>query len=226
MSSIRSNLGQLGRRLFGSRLPGSRLFSRLYPGFKSEPQLLMNFDLNTLATDETGPVTDKPGPPPGYGARTYRSGDLPGWVGLLNANGKLGEWDEDKIRAEMTGGLVDGCQFFVEYEDLLVALASVYDREIFGKACWEIRWVATHPDHQRKGLGTFVTAVALEAALRLPTRPIVLQTDNFRVPAIKSYLKIGFLPDCSQDSSFADRWTKVFARLGPSYACYKRKVLG
>ena len=39
-----------------------------------------------------------------------------------------------------------------------------------------------------------------------------LKTDDFRLPAIKTYLNIGFKPDLSTDD-YKERWEKIYENL-------------
>ncbi len=176
-----------------------------------KPQLLMRYP------HQIAPLVGKL--EQGYLLRTYQEGDESGWMEALNANGELGVWDLQRIRAELEGDLVQGTQFFVVVGGEIGALGSVYDRTIGGVKSWEIGWVASHPGHRGKGLGSHVTARTIESALALPRRPIVLRTDDFRIPAIKTYLKLGFVPTYDH-ASYAARWQEVFAELGEQYAVF------
>lgn len=188
------------------------LRGRLSGGEKeSLPQLLMRYP------HQIAPLTGKLAK--GYILRTYQKGDEESWVELLNANGQLGTWDRMRVEEQLHGDLVEGNQFFVVAANQIVALASVYDRKLEEVACWEIGWVASHPQHRGKGLGRHITAAAVEAALSLSVRPVVLRTDDFRIPAIKVYLKLGFVPDCNH-ASYPKRWQTIFADLGDGYASF------
>jgi mycothiol synthase len=141
-------------------------------------------------------------------------------MALLNANGQLGKWDLDRVRREIDGSLVIKGQQFALCGDEIVAAAGVYDRHRGGKDAWEIGWIASHPGHRGRNLGGQVTARALAVALQLGPRPIYLLTDDFRLPALKVYLKLGFVPDMGHPS-YAGRWQAIFERLGESYATYR-----
>ena len=39
-----------------------------------------------------------------------------------------------------------------------------------------------------------------------------LTTDDWRIPAIKSYIRCGFVPDMSTEN-FKNRWKKIFERV-------------
>lgn len=165
----------------------------------------------------TGPGSPDPGPPlvAPYRLRPYRPGDESAWIALLNGDGRreLGAWTPERLRVEILSHLVTGTQHFVWSGDTAAAGAGVYERS---PSCWEVGWVATLWQHRGRGLGRRVTAAAVAAALGLPSRPIFLFTDDFRLPAIRLYLDIGFLPDCIHPSH-SDRWGAVFDQLGPRY---------
>lgn len=63
------------------------------------------------------------------------------------------------------------------------------------------------------GLSRPVCAEAVNAMIRAGKRRIGLSTDDFRVPAIKTYLKLGFRPWYWQDD-MKDRWRKLFDEMG------------
>lgn len=158
--------------------------------------------------------------PAGYRGRAYRPGDETGWLDLLAANGQLGEWSMERLQRELQGALLVDAQQFILRGETVVAAAGVYARRRAEQEAWEIGWVAAHPQHAGRGLGSQVTATAVSAALRLPPRPVFLLTDDFRVPALKVYLKLGFVPDL-QHPTYRARWQRIFAELGDKYSSYR-----
>ncbi len=173
------------------------------------PQLLMWFS----GSLETVPLADATG----YTRRGLTDGDEAGWYQLLAVNGELGHWDPERARAQLYPDLVRSTQTFVVQGKQLVACAGMYDRVMLGIPAWEVGWVAVHPEHQHRCLGRQAAAGALRAAGQLPVRPVYLRTDAFRIPAIRTYLKLGFVPDCSR---FGDvrRWQSVLRLLPEPYA--------
>ncbi len=55
--------------------------------------------------------------------------------------------------------------------------------------------------------------VAVETLKNEGMETAYLTTDDWRIPAIKSYLRIGFEPDVSTED-FAMRWEKINEELG------------
>jgi len=175
------------------------------------PQLRMRYPLSV--PPQAGPLEA------GYGLRAFRPGDEAGWVELLNANRELGEWNSERIAGVLSSGLM--AQFFAVAGAKLAACAGVHDTQLDGMGYWEIGWVAAHPEHRGRGLGQQVTAAAVGAALALPPRQIILRTDDFRLPALKVYLRLGFTP-LYDHPSYAERWRLIMARLGKGYASVEK----
>ena len=171
---------------------------------EKSPQLIMWYTQTDAPQLEKVPECD---------VRSYSSGDEEQWLTLLQANGQLGVWDRARIDAVLRETYL---QYFVECRGRLVACAGINDRERDGKQCWEIGWVAVHPDFQGIGLGKLITGTALTKAMELGKRPIYLLTDDFRVPALRCYLKLGFVPG-GDHTSYRDRWQEIFAQIGEDY---------
>jgi mycothiol synthase len=78
-----------------------------------------------------------------------------------------------------------------------------------------VHWVATHPDHLRKGLGTVLMERVLRDFAENGDREALLETDDQRLPAIKRYLAFGFLPRYENDGEdLRPRWSAVFQAIG------------
>jgi mycothiol synthase len=76
-----------------------------------------------------------------------------------------------------------------------------------------LNWVAGDPEHRGKGLGLAVCAAVVKRFLGAGYRRIYLQTDDFRLPAIATYLKLGFEPFLFTEG-MAERWQSVCEKLG------------
>lgn len=58
----------------------------------------------------------------------------------------------------------------------------------------ELGWVAGDAAHHGRGLGVAISAAATARLLRAGYENIYLKTDDWRLPAIKCYLKVGYEP--------------------------------
>ena len=72
--------------------------------------------------------------------------------------------------------------------------------------------VACRPESRGRGIGTLLNDIAVNVLKNEGMETAYLTTDDFRIPAIKSYLRCGFAPDLSTDD-FKERWAKIYAEI-------------
>ena len=72
----------------------------------------------------------------------------------------------------------------------------------------EINWVASVEGHRGKGLGDVVSLAVLQRLREIGKQSCWLETDDWRIPAIKTYIKYGFRKIITHDSHAA-RWAMV-----------------
>ncbi len=73
--------------------------------------------------------------------------------------------------------------------------------------------VACHEAARGKGYGTLLNQIAVAVLKKEGMSTAYLTTDDWRIPAIKSYLRAGFIPDLSTDD-FQNRWASILAQIG------------
>ena len=153
----------------------------------SESVLLVRDDLEGLP---------RPVPPPGFGVRTYTDGDAAVWTRIIGAAFPEFEWDESKFEARFLQKpqfAWDRLFFATREEDGLAvgtAMAWVEDARVLDSGC--VHWVAVLPDHQRKGIGRFLTLRVLDKFKELGLPKAHLWTERYRDGAIKMYERLGF----------------------------------
>ena len=76
----------------------------------------------------------------------------------------------------------------------------------------ELGWVAGHPDHTGKGLGMAVCASVVRRLLQAGYKNIFLNTDDWRLPALSIYLRLGWIPLLYM-ADMEERWRDVCAKL-------------
>lgn len=184
----------------------SRLFKK--PSAKPLPQLEMLRDN----------LDDLPGIdiPEGYELRTYRAGDEAAWCAIMEGNvGR--DWTPEKCHEK----LIDDPRFdpenlfFATANGQPVASACAWSREPGERTTGEVHMVAALEAHRGRGLGRLVNAAVLHRLRDLGYRQAHLLTDDWRIPAIKSYLTAGFRP-LNTHESHPERWEKIFDQLGIS----------
>ena len=147
--------------------------------------------------------------PKGFKSRQYRNNDLHNWLNLMNQNNQLGKWNRQRIESILIGQSFSTGQQFVFVKENLVACAGAYFRSQNQTKLWEIGWIATNPKYFGIGLGSHVIIRAIHFARFQTNYPIFLLTDDFRIPAISLYLKIGFLPSNLDDEEILVRWEEI-----------------
>jgi mycothiol synthase len=76
----------------------------------------------------------------------------------------------------------------------------------------EISLVFVHPAHRRRGLGRAITAAALMRLIEIGYQNIYLNTTDERLPALRLYLTMGFVPFLYEED-LMERWQKICAEL-------------
>ena len=152
--------------------------------------------------------------PDGYLMRQYRPDDEAEYLRLMHSAGFTG-FDGAQVARLLESTLPDGF-FVVEHKSTAALVATAFARHRptelhpFGG---ELSFVATDPDHRGKGLGTAVSAAVIRRFVEAGYRRIYLLTDDWRLPAIKIYLRLGFEP-MQHCEGMAERWDKVLEELG------------
>jgi mycothiol synthase len=154
------------------------------------PQLRMGF----TRFDELEP----PQVSPPYSLRTYRPGDEEAWLAMLNT-GSFGAWDQARLDEFLHH---EGTQvprdniFFATLDDVPVgSTCLVLHSQNDGAMVPEVGWVIVHPDHRGHGLARETCRAVLGVIKNLGYRYAYLKTEDFRIPAIKTYLRLGFVPE-------------------------------
>ena len=175
-------------------------------------QLLMVWPESRLASPPEARV------PAGYRLRQYRPEDREGYLRLM-ARAGFKDWTGAQLDRELNCILPGG--FFViepAAGGAVVATARAAhnpggNRPFAGA----LHWVAADPDHAGRGLGRAAAAAAAALLLARGYRRIQLLTDDWRLPALKIYLTMGFVPAlCAPD--MAERWRVVCGKLGHAFA--------
>jgi len=152
--------------------------------------------------------------PDGYAVRSYREGDGAAWERIVAAaferEVQPGEFERSiKQREAFRPERV----LLVVWGGVLVATASAWDSPGWGAQTGQLHMVGTKPEHRGKHLGYWVSVAVLHQFRKEGRQDPMLSTDDFRLPAIKTYLRLDFEP-VLVDKNQPRRWRNVFAALG------------
>lgn len=164
---------------------------------------------------------DRPAPevmlPADYRLRAYQPTDADAYIALLHGAG-FTQWDADTLAGVLTRAL-PGTPFLVEFEPT-GALVATAVAEHHGTPLHpyggELGWVAGDAAHARRGLGRAVCAAVVRRFLSAGYSRIYLKTDDWRLPAITVYLRLGLVPFLFQPDMPA-RWQAICEQLGWPY---------
>ena len=131
----------------------------------------------------------------GYRLRTYRPGDEASFFHVMSLAG-FERWDMEQLLPWLKKILPEGW-FLVEHvasEEIVATAMAVHNPSQYYPFGGELGWVAAHPDHTGKRLGKAVCDAVVARFLSAGYTNIYLNTDDARLPAVKTYLNMGFRP--------------------------------
>ena len=154
--------------------------------------------------------------PAGYSMRSWQKGDETGWCKCC-IDGRLGVEEiserafEEKMLNDKT---VNPNNIF-----FLISPAG----EIAGTVTYQytndettgcIHMVGIKKNHRGKGLAVSLNLYAVQKMIDDGKKRIILTTDDWRIPAIKTYLRAGFTPVIRpDDTDMENRWTAVMTQV-------------
>ena len=76
-----------------------------------------------------------------------------------------------------------------------------------------IHMVACKPEFRGLGIGTLLSKLGLYHLKKEGMKTASLKTDDWRIPAIKGYLRIGFKPDLTSEPDYKERWDNIYKEI-------------
>jgi len=151
--------------------------------------------------------------PLGYALRTYRRGDEARFYRIMELAGWPG-WNDEKLRPWLSR-IPPESWFMVVHEEsneIVATAMALYDHSELHPSGVELGWVAGDPAHADKGLGMAVCAAVTARLIEAGHRNIHLYTEHWRLPALKTYLKLGYVPFLHRPEML-ERWRAICAQL-------------
>jgi mycothiol synthase len=151
--------------------------------------------------------------PPGYGLRTYRRGDEARFYKVMELAGWPG-WDDTRLQPWLAR-IPPESWFMVVHEssgEIVATAMGLHDHSELHPFGGELGWVASDLAHAGKGLGMAVCAAVTARLIGAGYRDIHLYTEHWRLAALKTYLKLGYVPFLYLPE-MPERWRVICAQL-------------
>lgn len=152
--------------------------------------------------------------PVGYGMRTYRTGDEVHWARIISDSFGGRERTAQDTENEITGRdvfLPDGL-YFATHQGVPVGTACAWRQSVDEKDVGYVHMVGVVAEHTGHKLGKWVSLAVLCYFRDNNFKCSMLDTDDFRIPAIKTYLNLGFIPVYVEQGQ-PERWRNIFKKL-------------
>lgn len=152
--------------------------------------------------------------PSGYGIRRYREGDEVHWARIISDSFGGRERTAQDTRNEITGRDVfvpDGF-YFATHRDVPVGTACAWRQSVDETEVGYVHMVGVVAEHTGHKLGKWVSLAVLIYFRDNGFTCAMLDTDDFRIPAIKTYLNLGFVPVYVEEGQ-RQRWRDIFEKL-------------
>ena len=137
--------------------------------------------------------------PGGYAVRRYQPGDRETWLRIWRASEAIEQIRDSSFDATFGQDLpamVRRSRFLVSPAGRDVGtITAWYERRYRARPWGRIHWLAVVPEHRGKGLSRCLMTVAMNRLRALGHRRAMLATQTPRSPAIRTYLRFGFVPD-------------------------------
>lgn len=151
--------------------------------------------------------------PSGCTLRSYQPGDEEHWARIMNRCIGV-RWTAERCLAELVQrNEFDrrGC-FFAVLDGLPQGTATAWQKSDQRGDTGYVHMVGVTPAYRGRGIGRLVTLATLHWFREQGYRRVVLHTDDWRLPAIHTYQRLGFEP-VYFDVEHTIRWEAVHARL-------------
>lgn len=174
---------------------------------RPKPQLIMRWQ------NDGKPESD-PQMPAGITLETFaaRPTALEDWLDIIQHGLSAKRENEQyyqKTMIEWPGYQDHMCYFLVKDGQAAATITVICHTE---KQEGYIHMVACKPEFRGQGLGNLMNKIAVNVLKKEGMQTAYLTTDDWRLPAIKSYLRSGFVPDQSTDD-FEKRWQEIFKKI-------------
>jgi mycothiol synthase len=157
--------------------------------------------------------------PEGYTLSPFRRGWGKHWTRIISESfdGDPGKFPFQRIMGR-NPAFRPGRIFFIRSRGTPIATASAWHVRRVMAGAGVLHYVGVVKKHQGRRLGHWVSLAALRRMRAERRQRATLQTDDFRIPAIQTYLRLGFEPLIVHENQ-RQRWRRVFRAMGRPELC-------
>lgn len=150
--------------------------------------------------------------PEGLALETHRDGMEEKWEEIIyKAFGAHFSFEKCIVNGMTVGGHNNEHVLYLTEGEKILATATAVERDDYPGEGW-FRMIASNPEARGKGYGKLICLAALHSLKKRGYKTAVLSTDDDRLPALKTYLSLGFEPIYFHESH-KERWENVFKNL-------------
>jgi mycothiol synthase len=171
--------------------------------YNFEKQLRMVWPVQSLAAPPEVRL------PRGFTLRTYRPGDEDAFYAVMALAGWEG-WNESVLQP-WKAKIIPASWFMVihkESERLAATAMGLHNYKGSYPFWSELGWLAADPDFSGNALGMGASAAVTSRLISAGYRKIQLFTEDYRLPALKTYLRLGYVPSL-YTGDMLDRWNGI-----------------
>jgi len=149
--------------------------------------------------------------PKDYSIRCFKPGDEFAWENIIK---DAFNYEEVSFKNSISSKkeFIPERVLFICHNDVPVGTATAWYDPKWGEMTGYLHMVGVIKKHTGKGLGFYVSLAALHRMASEGRKSAVLETDDFRIPAIKTYLKLGFSPLIVHENQ-VERWNLIMKLL-------------
>lgn len=157
-------------------------------------------------------LSSLPDLPPGFALRACQPKEAGALAVLLRDSFDDDTWTADRARTALLDTPDVITTHVITHDGRMVATASsrLVPEQFPGSGY--LHWVAADPGYRGRQLGRIVSLAALHEFVSLGCKDSVLETQDFRLPAIRTYLRLGFEP-VYRDDTHIPRWQEIHRQL-------------
>ncbi len=151
--------------------------------------------------------------PNDYKLRTYQEGDDAHWAKIINAS-----FGSNRTAKDTHNEIIDCPQFspdglfFITQDNQPIGTACAWKKDANETEIGYLHMVGVKPNHSGHRLGKWVSLAVIHYFCDRSFKCVILETDDFRLPAVKTYLNLDFVP-VFVDTDHPERWKNLFQKL-------------